>query len=124
MPGIPGTPGGGELGGGAVAERAVRSTLVVVSAPCADDLAGLGERAEPVLVQALVAELAVEALHVRVLRRFPGLYQTQRHAVAVGPAIERVTGELGTLIGAQHPRQTAERADAYSGAAGFPNCAA
>ena len=63
------------------------------------------------LVQALVAELAVEALHVRVLRRFPGLYQTQRHAVAVGPAIERITGELGTLIRAQHPRQTAERAD-------------
>ena len=57
------------------AERAVRSALVIVGAPSADDLAGCGERSEPVLVQALVAELAAEALHVRVLRPLAGLYQ-------------------------------------------------
>ncbi len=101
---MPGTPGCGELSEGAVAERAVWSALVVVSAPCADDLADLGERAEPVLVQALVAGLAVEALRVHVLCRLAGLYQAQRHSVAVGTAIERVADELGVLIGAQYPR--------------------
>jgi hypothetical protein len=43
------------------------------------------------LVQALVAELAVESLHLRVLRRLTGPYQTQRHAVSVGPGTKRVT---------------------------------
>ena len=105
-----GTPGGGELGGCAVADRAVRPALVLVGSPHADDLAGLGERKEVVLVHALFAELAVDALQIRVLRRLVDLYRTQRHAVTVGPAIERVTGELGTLISAQHPRQTVERA--------------
>ena len=55
-------PGSGELGGGLVAERAVRSALVVVGAPSADDPACFGERAEPVFVQALVPALAIEAL--------------------------------------------------------------
>ena len=107
---MPGTPGGGELGGGLIAERAVRPALVVVGAPCPDDLAGFGKRSEPVLVQALVAELVVEALHVCILRRLAGLYQPQRHAVAVGPAIERVAGDRA-LVGPDHLRQAAELPD-------------
>ena len=108
---MPGTPGGGELGGGLVAERAVRPALVVVGAPCPDDLAGFGARSEPALVQALVAEPAVEALHVRVLRRLASLDQPQRHAVTVGPAVERVAGELRTLVGPDQLRQAAELPD-------------
>lgn len=57
------------------AEPAVRSALVIVGVPSTDDLAGCGERSAPVLVQALVAELAAEALHVRALRPLAGLYQ-------------------------------------------------
>ena len=106
-----GTPGGGELGGGLVAKRAVRPALVVVGAPSTDDLACFGERAEPVLVQALVAELAVEALHIRVLRRLAGQYQAQRFPAVVGPAVECIASELLALIGAQHTRQTPEGAD-------------
>ena len=97
VPGMPGTLGSGELVGGLVAERAVRPALVVVGAPCPDDLADFGERSEPVLVQALVAELAVEALHVCVLRRLAGLYQPQRYPIAIRPAVERIAGATSPL---------------------------
>jgi len=98
VPCVLGMLGNGELGGGcAVAERAVRLALLVVGPPRADDLAGLGERTEPVLVQALISELAVESVYVRVLPRLTGLYQAQRHAVTVGPAIERVAGATPPL---------------------------
>ncbi len=91
-----------------IAERAVRPALVVIGAPCPDDLSGFGERSEPVLVKALVVELAVEALHVCVLRRLAGLYQPQRHTVAVGPAVEPIACELRILVGPDYLRQAAD----------------
>ncbi len=106
----PGTPGG-EHGDGAVAEGAVRPSLFVVGPPRTEDLVVLGERTKPVLVQAVVEELTVESLHVRVQRRFAGMNQTQRRTAAVGPSIERFSDELGTLIGSQQPRQIGECAD-------------
>jgi hypothetical protein len=96
---------------GLVAQRAVRPARVLVGAPCLDDLACFGERSEPAFVQALVAELAVEAPHVCVLCRLACLDQPQRHAVAVGPAVERVGGELRALVGPDHLRQAAELPD-------------
>lgn len=51
---------GGKLGGWNASATAVRSHLVVVAAPLGDNVAGLSQRREPVLVQAFVAELAVE----------------------------------------------------------------
>jgi len=52
-----------------VGERAVRPHPVVLLAPRLDDLTRVIQADEPVLVQALVAELAIEALDVRVLHR-------------------------------------------------------
>lgn len=52
----------GELRGRDAADGAVRADLVVVAAPGADEAASLRQGLEPVLVEALVAELAVEAL--------------------------------------------------------------
>ena len=59
----------GELGRRHSADRAVRPDFVVVAPPAGDVLPCLVQRLEPVLVQAFVAELAVEALDVAVLRR-------------------------------------------------------
>lgn len=50
-----------ELGGRDPATTAVWAHLVVVATPFSDLLTGLRERGEPVLVEAFVAELAVEA---------------------------------------------------------------
>ena len=58
-----------ELVGGEVAQPAVGSRMVVVLSPRGSAAPGIGERLEPVQVEALVAEAAVEALGKRVLRR-------------------------------------------------------
>src|SRR5206468_5512697 len=50
-----------------IAERRVRPHLVVVAPPGLDLLPRVGQIEEPVLVQTLVAELAVEALDEAVL---------------------------------------------------------
>lgn len=99
---------GGELGGRDAAATAVRSDLIVVPPPFADHLAGLGERGEPVLVQALVAELAVEALDVAVLHGAARLDQQMRDAVLLGPRDEGATGELGAVVGTHGARIAAE----------------
>ena len=59
---------GGELGRRHTTDGAVRAHLVVVASPASDLLSSLVQRLEPLLVQALVAELAIEALDVGVLR--------------------------------------------------------
>lgn len=51
------------------------SDLVVVASPTADLGAGLVRALEPVLVEALITELVVEAVDVAVLHGPPGLDQ-------------------------------------------------
>ncbi len=55
--------------------RSVRSHLVVVLTPDGDDLTGLSQGFEPVLVEAFVPELPVEAFDVGVLGGFARLDQ-------------------------------------------------
>ena len=66
-----------ELGRGLVAERAVGPLLIVVLPPRLHDLAGIAEAEEPVLVEAFVAQPAVEALAVGVLDRLAGVDEVQ-----------------------------------------------
>ena len=96
-----------------VADRAVWPDLVVVPAPGRDHRPGVLERGEPVFVEALVAELAVEAFDVGVLRRFARLDQHQLHAVGLRPLVERPAGELGALIGSDCRRVAAETTDRF-----------
>ena len=58
------------------------SDSVVVDPPCLDLLLGVGETDKPVLVEALVAKLAVKAFDVRILNRFTGSDETQRHVTS------------------------------------------
>src|SRR5271170_2341927 len=105
---MPGAPCGGELRWGLVSKCAVRASLVVSQAPSTNDLSSLRKRSKPVLVEALVAKLAVETLHIGVLRRFARLDQPQLDAALIGPLIERLAGELRALIGSNRARQTSE----------------
>src|SRR3546814_8308661 len=68
---------GGELGRRAFGQGTVRAHLVVVLAPDGDDRSRMLERDGPVFVQALVPELAVETLHIGVLRG--ELQRTEEH---------------------------------------------
>ena len=60
---------------------AVGPDLVVVLPPGGDDRPGLGHGFEPVLVETLVAELAVETLDVAVLHRLAGLDEQGKRSV-------------------------------------------
>lgn len=101
---------GGELGGGALAERAVRAYFVVIASPSRDCRLHVLQRGEPVFVEAFVAELAVEALDAGVLGGLAWLDQQQLHAVGDGPLVEGSSGELRPLIGPDHGRIAAEAA--------------
>ena len=74
------------------------SHLVVVSPPLSDDFAGLRQRSEPMLVEAFVAELAVEALDVAVLRGAARFDQEVFDTVLLRPGDEDATGELGSVV--------------------------
>ena len=64
---------GCELHWGAVLQAAVRTLLVVVLLPLRDLFPRIGQIAEPVFVQALIAKTPVETLHVTILHRSSGL---------------------------------------------------
>ena len=72
--------------------------LVVVDSPLLDDLSGLAHAVEPVLVEALVAELAVEALHVAVLLGLAGPDKGALHPVSVAPLVQGRSRELGPVL--------------------------
>lgn len=79
---------------------AVRPDLVVVTSPIGDDIAGLGERREPVLVEALIAELAIEAFDIAVLHGSARFDQQVLDAVMLRPGNEGTAGELWAVVGA------------------------
>ena len=80
----------------------MRPHLVVVPAPGLDDGPGLGSRAEPFEAQALVAELAVEALRRTVLPRLARIDQRGLDALLDDPLQERAGDELRPVIGASY----------------------
>ena len=94
--------------GGNATKAAVGAHLVEILAPGCNDSSGLRQRLEPVLVQAFVAELAVEALDVAVLHRPPGLNQDVPDAVTLSPGHEGPAGELRAVVRAHGTRVAAE----------------
>ena len=56
-------------------------------------------RFKPVFVQALVSELAIEALKIAVLHRAARRDQEVPDAMALGPSHECPAGELRTVVG-------------------------
>lgn len=57
------------------------------------------ERREPVLIEAFVAELAVERFDVRILRWLARLNQLQCDAVRIRPLVKRAARKFGALVG-------------------------
>ena len=82
----------------------MRARGVVVDAPSLDDAARLREPGEHMLVQTLVPQLAVEALHEAVLLRFAGRDVVPLDAVVLGPLEHGIAGELSAVVGDDHLR--------------------
>ena len=77
----------------------MRSDLVVVvGTPVFDEKAGLGQRAKPVLVEAVIAEGAVEALDEGILHGFTRLDVMKGDPGALSPEVKGFAGKLGTVI--------------------------
>lgn len=85
---------GCEFGRCLVAQRSVRSELVVVPPPCGDEDTGLGQTRKPVVVQAFVAKSSVKALDERILGGLACLDQLESNAMLISPLIERSAGEF------------------------------
>ena len=78
-----------ELLGSAIAERFVRSKMVVVVPPVFDDQPRVGKRAKLVLVEIFVSKAAVERFNVDVLRRFARVNEVQANSSIARPAGHR-----------------------------------
>ena len=73
----------------------MRSVGVVVDPPFFDDLACLLDVGEQVLVEALVTQSAVEALHEAILHRFAGRNVVPFDITFLLPGQDGVRGQLG-----------------------------
>ena len=79
-------------------QAAVWSNFVVISAPLSDARSGLGQGLKPLLVQALVTKLPIEALDIAVLHGAPWLNQDMLHAMRRCPSHESSTPELRAVV--------------------------
>jgi hypothetical protein len=77
-----------------VPQRAVRSFLVVISAPFLDFASRVVETGEPVSVQALIPQPSVEAFHVGVLHRFAWLNEFQSNPAFFAPSGQSTAAKL------------------------------
>src|SRR5918993_120301 len=87
-----------------IADRAMRSHLVVVRPPCFDLGPGVVKVEEPVLVQALGSEPGIETFGERVVGRPARPAEIQDRAVRVGPQVNLLGRELGAVVASNAPR--------------------
>jgi len=80
--------------------------MVVVRLPLGDLTTGVRQIEEPVFVQALIAEFAVEALDVAVLHRSPRRDEVQLDSVLIGPLVHHLADELRPVVDHDHLRFT------------------
>ena len=76
----------------------VRPHVIVILPPVLDRRARVFDACEPVQVQAVGSELAVEALDEGVLGRLARLDEVQLHAGSPGPEEHGLRGEFGTIV--------------------------
>ena len=88
----------GELGGWHPPAAAVRADLVVVLPSLGDRCSGQRQRFEPVVIQAFVSELAVEALDAAVLHRSARLDQEVSNSVELRLSHEPLLANSGPLL--------------------------
>ena len=72
--------------------------MVVVGPPLRDFVSCIRQAQEPVLVEAAVPELAVEAFNERILRRLARLDEGQRHLPLTRPEEHGLAGQFRPVI--------------------------
>ncbi len=82
----------------------MRPLVIVFFAPETDDLSGMGDVFEPVLVQAFVTQFAVKAFDVAILYGLAGIYEYMVDSFGIRPRIHRIAGEFRTVVAEDFPR--------------------
>lgn len=99
----------------------MRAMVVVVVAPCRNQMAGMAQAGEEVLVQAFVPQAAIEALDQAVLHRFSWRDVMPLHPSILRPFEHGVRRQFGSVVADHHtgiaphlgdPVQLAGNADA------------
>ena len=76
----------------------MRSALIIVPSPGLDLGTGIGQRQEPVGVQALVAQATIERFHEGIVGWLAWPAEVERDAVFVRPAVEGFRDKLRPII--------------------------
>ena len=92
---------------GQSAQRGVRPVVVVVDPPGLDQGSRFGQGGEQVLVEALVPQPPVEALHEPVLLRLARCDVMSFDPARFLPAQDGVARQLGAIVGNDHRRPAA-----------------
>src|SRR5438874_11011553 len=88
-----------------VTKRGMRPRRVIVGDPRSDDLTSLVEIEEQALVKKLATHAAVERFDIAILHRLAGRDVVPFHLILFAPVQYRIRGELGTVVGHDHPRR-------------------
>src|SRR5450631_1128954 len=97
----------GELAWRPLAERSVRTTLIVFSSPSFDKPPCLVQVSEPVGIQTFGTEGAIERFDEGVVSWLARTREVDLHPVLVSPQIHCLTGELASVIAEQQFRHSA-----------------
>ena len=84
----------------------MRPVLIIVFAEGFEQFPRVSEIDKLVFVEALVAQLSIEALAVAILRRFAGSDEAMRHLAIVRPALQGQAGKLRPVVGEDAARAT------------------
>src|SRR3546814_3033615 len=95
----------GSIGGRQPANTTMRPHMVVVVAPEPQHRAGMAERHEQRLVEALVTQAAVEALDIAVLLRLARRDVVPLDRSLLRPSQDRQAGQLGAVVAPDHQRR-------------------
>ena len=92
---------------GRIFQTAVWALCIVVVPPIFDDFAGLPDAGELVLVEALLAVPAVEALDVGVLGRLAWVDEAELYPMIIGPSVAHTSAEFRAVVDDQDIRISA-----------------
>lgn len=79
----------------------MRTALIVLVSPGLDLSPRLGDRIEPVDVEAFIPKGSVERLDEGVVGGLARPAEVDPHAVMISPEIDKVAGKLGAIVGEQ-----------------------
>ena len=74
------------------------TTLVIITPPGLDHLAGLGDIIEPMQIEAFIAQRPIKGLDEGVVGRFAPAREVDAYAIVISPQIYHLTGKFRAVV--------------------------